>query len=383
MNKKRVYLDHNSTSPLLPGVAEAMLPYLNSFYGNPSSVHHEGRQARHGIEESRTSIAKLIGARRDQIIFTSGGSEAINLAMKGVGLAFQNKGKHIITTSVEHSASIRTCEYLADTFGFSLSVLPVNGQGCISLEDLKKAIRPETILISMIHAQNEIGTLQPIEDVIRIAHEKNILVHIDGVQAVGKIPVSVEKWGVDLYSFSSHKIGGPKGVGALFLKDDLKIHALIHGGHHERDLRAGTENVPGIVGFAKAASLTIERGLDSWKRIFQLKQKLYDGLMKTIPGCFINGDLNLSLPNTLHCSFENVDGLALLFNLDLEGISVSSGSACLSGSIEPSRILLALGLSPALAQGGIRFSLGIENTKEEIDITIETIERIVKRLRKS
>ncbi len=382
MNKKRIYLDHNSTSPLLPGVVEAMAPYSNSFYGNPSSVHYEGRQARHGIEEARTSAAKLIGARRDQIIFTSGGSEAINLAIKGASLAFQNEGKHIITTSVEHSASIRACEYLTEIFDFSLSVLPVNRQGLVSLDDLKKEIRPETILISIIHAQNEIGTIQPIEDVIRVAHEQDVLVHVDGVQAVGKIPVSVEKWGVDLYSFSSHKIGGPKGVGALFLKDDLKIHPLIHGGHHERDLRAGTENVSGIVGFGKAASLSVERGLGQAKMIFQLKQKLYEGLMKKIPGCFINGDLNLGLPNTLHCSFENVDGLALLFNLDLEGISVSSGSACLSGSIEPSRILLALGLSPALAQGGIRFSLGFENTEEEIDVTIEAVEKIVKKLRK-
>lgn len=381
-SKKRIYFDHNSTSPLLPGVSEAMHPYLEAQFGNASSVHEEGRQARHAIEEARSSLSQWLDCRRDQIVFTSGGSESINLAIKGTAFALKEKGKHIITTSVEHSASLRACEYLAQEFGFSMTVLPVDSRGLISLENLQQAISHQTILISVIHAQNEIGTLQPIEEIVRIAHERGVLLHVDGVQAVGKIPVSLSELGADLYSLSSHKIGGPKGVGALYIRDGLKIHPLIHGGHHERDFRAGTENIPGIAGFGKAAFLCAKRGSYDWERILKLKIRLYEGLTEKISGCHLNGDLISSLPNTLHCSFENVDGLALLFNLDLEGIAVSSGSACLSGSIEPSRILLALGVSASLAQGGIRFSLGSENTLEEVEKVIEAVARIVERLRK-
>jgi cysteine desulfurase len=381
VSRERIYLDYNATSPMRSGVLEAMRPFLAAFYGNPSSIHEHGRHARNGIEESRGKISKCLGARRDQFIFTGGGSESINLALKGVAFALEKKGHHIITTAVEHEATLRTCQYLAETFGFSLTVLPVDSTGLISLEALAKAITPQTILLTLIHAQNEIGVIQPIQEMVEIAHEKNVLVHADGVQAVGKIPVDLSRLNIDLYSFSSHKIGGPKGVGALFVRDDLKIHPLIHGGHHERDLRAGTENVAGIVGFGEAAKILLDEEPRESVKLSKLKSMLAEGFKK-VSGFHFNGHPVQSLPNTLNVSFDGVEGLALVLNLDLEGISVSTGSACLSGGIEPSPVLKVLGLEDRIAQGAVRFSLGWQNTEAEIETVIDAVSKIVKQLRK-
>ncbi|MBI1871450.1 MAG: cysteine desulfurase [Chlamydiae bacterium] len=378
----RVYLDYNSTSPLLPGVAEMMSPYLDSGYGNPSSVHGEGRHAKQAVENARNQVAQWLGVRRDKIIFTSGGSEAINTAIKGIAFSRKSHGTHLITTAVEHAAVLETCRYLEREFGFTLTLLPVDSTGLISLEDIKKAVTRETSLISLIHAQNEIGTVEPVEEVITFAHERGIVVHLDGVQAAGKIPLNLGALGADLYSISGHKVGGPKGVGVLYVRDDLKIHPLIHGAHHERDMRAGTENVSGIVGFGKAAEMVSHKNSSEFLKGAALKQKLYEGIQSRVENCFLNGSLR-GLPNTLNLSFDGVDGLALLLNLDLEGISVSSGSACLSGGIEPSAILMALGLSKERAQSAIRFSLGWGSTEEEINFTIEKVAEVVGRLRES
>ncbi|MBI1883305.1 MAG: cysteine desulfurase [Chlamydiae bacterium] len=378
----RVYLDYNSTSPMLLGVADAMRPYLDGVYGNPFSVHGEGRHAKQAVENARNQVAQWLKVRRDQIIFTSGGSESINTAIKGVAFAKRTKGKHLITSVVEHSATLETCHYLENEFDFSLSVLPVDSTGLISLEDAKRSITSQTTLISLIHAQNEIGTIEPVEEVIAFANEKGIGVHLDGVQAAGKMTLDLRALGVDLYSISSHKMGGPKGVGALYVRDDLKIHSLIHGAHHERDMRAGTENVAGIVGFGKAAEILSSKDPSEFLKMEKLKQKLCEGLQNRIKDCFLNGHPSKSLPNTLNLSFGEVDGLALLLNLDLEGIAASSGSACLSGGIEPSPVLMALGLSRERAQGAIRFSLGWGNREEDIDFTIEKVSEVVGRLRK-
>jgi cysteine desulfurase len=381
MIKKRIYLDYNSTAPLLPQAAGVMEKVYSEASGNPSSMYEEGRHARHWVEESRSKVAKGLGVRRDQIIFTGGGSEAINLAVKGAAFAFQKKGKHIITSAIEHSANSEACQYLADHFGFRLTVLPADSSGVISADDFKEAIEVDTILASLIHVQNEVGTLQPVGKIVKEARERGILIHLDGVQAFGKIPVNLGELMPDLYSVTAHKIGGPKGVGALYIKDDLKIHPLIHGGHHERDLRAGTENVAGIAAFGKAVEIALDEAPAVWEKISELKNRLWQGLNSGIEGCHVNGDLSRSVGNTLNISFEKVDGLALALSLDLEGIAVSTGSACLSGGIEPSVILKAMGIESDRALGAVRFSLGKENTPEEIDFTVETTAKIVERLR--
>lgn len=381
MIKKRVYLDCNSTAPMLPEVSEEMNKVYSRFSGNPSGMYEEGRDARHHVEESRSKIAYGLGVRRDQIIFTGGGSEAINLAVKGTAFAFQKKGRHIITSAIEHSANSEACQYLADHFGFRLTVLPADATGAISVDDFKKALAPDTILVSLIHVQNEVGTIQPVGKIVKQAHEHGILVHLDGVQAFGKISLNLSELQPDLYSVTAHKIGGPKGVGALYLRDDLKIHPLIHGGHHERDLRAGTENVAGIAGFGKAIETVLKTMPGDIENTKKLKNELWQGLNSKIPGCSVNGDLSKSLGNTLNVSFKGVDGLALALSLDLEGISVSTGSACLSGGIEPSPILKAMGIPVEQAVGAVRFSLGKGNTSEEINFTVETVSKIVERLR--
>jgi len=381
MIKKRIYLDYNSTVPLRAEAAAVMEKIHSEVSGNPSGMYEEGRHARHWVEESRSKVAQGLGVRRDQIIFTGGGSESINLAVKGAAFAFQKKGKHIITSSIEHSANSEACQYLADHFGFRVTVLPVNASGVIFTDDFKAAIEPDTILVSLIHVQNEIGTLQPVGKIVKEAREKGILVHLDGVQAFGKIPVNLGELLPDLYSVTAHKIGGPKGVGALYIRDDLKIHPLIHGGHHERDLRAGTENVAGIAAFAKAVELSLAELPAAFDKVRELKDHLWQGLNSKIQGCHINGDLSKSAGNTLNISFENVDGLALALSLDLEGISVSTGSACLSGGMEPSVVLKAMGIPSDRALGAVRFSLGKENTRDEIDFTVKTTAKIVERLR--
>lgn len=378
---KRIYLDYNSTSPMLPGVLEAMQSCTGGLFGNPSSPHQEGRNARQIIESSRAIVAAWLGVRRDQVIFTSGGTEAINAAVKGTALALRDRGRHIITTAVEHSATLEACRSLADDEGFTVTFLPVDARGLVSPEDLGKAIREDTVLVSIIHVQNEAGTIEPVEELVRVAHEKGVAVHLDGVQAAGKMFLNLAALGADLYSVASHKIGGPKGMGALVLRDGMKIRPLIHGGHHERDLRAGTENVAGIAGFAAAAKIVREKLPVEAARLCALKKVLWESLTERVHGCQQNGDPERSICNTLNVSFDGVDGLSLALNLDLEGISVSTGSACLTGGIQGSPVLRAMGLSPERTGGAIRFSLGWGTTREEILEAVEAAGRIVERLR--
>ena len=379
--KDHIYLDYNSTWPLLPGVFEAMSSSLTAFTGNPTSIHQAGRHARHIIERSRQEVASLLNVRRDQIIFTSGGTESINMAVKGVAYALKDRGRHVVATSVEHSATVEALNFLQRFCNFDVTWVGVDSLGKVDSRDVLAAVRPDTILISVIHAQNEVGTLQPVEEIIRGAHEKNVLVHVDGVQAAGKMKVDLDQLCPDLYSIAAHKIGGPKGVGALFLRDNLKIVPLIHGAHHERDLRAGTENVSGIAGFGCAAGWIQKSLADEVKRIQSLKDYLWSQIQERIPGVQVNGNLLESLCNTLNVSFDGLDGLGIALNLDLEGICVSTGSACLSGGIEPSPILKAMGCDQKRALGAVRFSLGPQNTLEELGQVVVKLTEIVGRLR--
>ncbi len=378
---RKVYLDHNATSPLDPRVLETMLPYYQSRYGNASSIHSFGREARAAVDEAREKVAGLIGAEEGEIVFTSGGSEADNFALKGVAYAQQDRGRHIITSSIEHQAVFNTCEYLEGK-GFRITYLPVDKYGLVNPDDLKRAFTEETIIVSIMLANNEIGTIQPIEELAGITRERNVCFHTDAVQALGKVPVDVNELGVDLLSLSGHKFYGPKGVGALYIRQGVKIDSLIHGGHHERQRRAGTENVPGIVGLGKAAELAC-RDRENWKEhLLHLRDKLEKGIGERIDYVKLNGDAEKRLPNTLNISFEFIEGESLIINLDLKGVAVSTGSACTSGSLEPSHVLLAMGVSPESAQGSIRFSLGKGNTEEDIDYVLQVLPEIVDRLRK-
>jgi len=377
----KVYLDYNATSPLDREVKEAMDPYYQVKYGNASSIHSFGREARAAVDEAREKVAGLIGAEEEEIVFTSGGSEADNFALKGIASAHQDKGRHIITSSMEHQAIFNTCEYLEGK-GFQITYLPVDKYGLVDPEDLERAFTEETILVSIMLANNEIGAIQPIEELAAIARERKVYFHTDAVQAIGKIPVEVEKLGVDLLSLSGHKFYGPKGIGALYIRKGVKIDPLIHGGHHERRRRAGTENVPGIVGLGKAAELA-SREMGRWKEhLLYLRDKLEKGIGERIDYIKLNGPPGKRLPNTLNVSFEFIEGESLIINLDLKGIAVSTGSACTSGSLEPSHVLLAMGVSPEIAQGSIRFSLGKENSEENIDYVLKVLPEIVDRLRK-
>lgn len=377
---KRVYLDHNATCPVHPEVLEAMLPYLRENFGNPSSLHSFGKRARKGVEEAREKLAKLIGCLPEEIIFLSGGTEANNLAIKGVAEALKSKGNHIITSKVEHHAILNPCKRL-ESLGYEVTYLEVDRWGRVDPEEVRKSIRSTTILITIIYANNETGTIEPIARISEIAREKGVYFHTDAVQAVGKIPCQVEKLGVDMLSLSGHKIYGPKGIGALYIKKGIKIHSLLQGGHHEKNLRAGTENVPGIVGLGKAAEIALrdrekERG---W--LLNLRERLERRLKEEIESIHIHGHPTERLPNTLNVSFEGVEGESIILNLDLKGIAVSSGSACTSGSLEPSHVLSAMRVPAPIAQGSVRFSLGRGNTQEDIDYTVEVLKEIIERLR--
>lgn len=378
---KKVYLDHNATSPLDPEVLEAMLPCYQDKYGNASSIHSFGREARAAVEEAREKVARLIGVREEEIVFTSGGSEADNFALKGVAYAHQDKGRHIITSSIEHQAVLNTCQYL-EKRGFQITYLPVDKYGLVDPDDLKRALTEETILVSIMLANNEMGTIQPIEELAKITKEKKVYFHTDAVQAVGKISVNVKELGVDLLSLSGHKFYGPKGVGALYIRKGVKMDSLIHGGHHEGKRRAGTENVPGIVGLGKTAELA-SREMESWKEhLLHLRDKLEKGIRERIDYVRLNGHPEKRLPNTLNISFEFIEGESLIINLDLKGVAVSTGSACTSGSLEPSHVLLSMSVPPEIAQGSIRFSLGKGNREEDIDYVLQVLPEIVDRLRK-
>ncbi|MGH2331631.1 cysteine desulfurase NifS [Thermoanaerobacter mathranii] len=376
----RIYLDNAATTAVDKRVLEAMLPYYSDIFGNPSSPYSYGQEAKKAIEEAREKVAKALGADSDEIYFTSGGSESDNWALKGVAYALKDKGNHIITTEIEHHAVLNTCRYL-EKEGFKVTYLPVDEYGVVKPEDLKKAITDKTILVSVMFANNEIGTIEPIEELVKIAHEKNVYFHTDAVQAVGNIPIDVKKLDVDLLSLSAHKIYGPKGVGALYIKKGVKIHSFIQGGTQEKNRRAGTENVPGIVGLGEAIEL-ITKNLDCHiNKLTFLRDKLINGILEKIPYVRLNGHPTKRLPGNVNVSFEFIDGESLILNLDMAGICASSGSACTSGSLEPSHVLLAIGLSKELARGSLRLTIGKDNTEEDIDKVLEALPQIVKRLR--
>jgi len=377
---KRVYLDHNATTPTHPEVVKAILPYFKEVFGNASSVHQFGQQARKAIDEAREKIANFIGASPKEIVFTSGGTEANNLALKGVVYANERKGKHIITSSMEHHAVLNPCKYL-EKKGFKVTYLPVDKYGLVDPEKVRKAVTKETILISIIHANNEVGTIEPVAEIGKIAKEIGIYFHTDAAQTVGKIPVNVNELNIDLLSLSGHKIYGPKGIGVLYIRKGTRIQPLIQGGHHELNRRAGTENVPAIVGLGKAIEIAKATMEKESMRLTNLRNKLCSGIGEKIDYVRLNGHPGKRLPNTLNMSFEFVEGESMILNLDLEGIAVSTGSACTSGSLEPSHVLKAMRVDPAVAQGSIRFSLGKDNTEEDIDYVLEVLPEIVSRLR--
>lgn len=380
---KRIYLDHNATTPVLPEVLEAMLPYMTEHFGNGSSIHSYGREARNAIDTAREQVADLIGAKSpSEIVFTSCGTEADNHAIKGITelQSARNVGVHIITSSIEHHAVLHTCQYL-EKRGFEVTYLPVDRYGRIRIEDLREAIRDTTILISIMHANNETGTIEPIEAVCQVASEHRIPVHTDAVQSIGKLSVNVQDLGVNMLSLSGHKIYGPKGIGVLYIRRGTRLENLLHGGSHERNRRAGSENVPMIVGLGVAAALAKQRQETYAQRLRQLTSKLRDGLHERLDYIYENGHPEHCLPGTLNMSFEFVEGESLILRLDMEGICVSTGSACTSGSMEPSHVLAALSLPPQLAQGTVRFSLGRENTEAELDEVIEKVPKIVEQMR--
>jgi len=378
---RRIYLDHSATTPVDPQVAELMMTYFLEYYGNPSSVHFFGRQVKKALEEARTQVASFINADTAEITFTSGGTEADNLAIQGAAKARAGKGKHLITSAIEHHAVLDTFKYLAKN-GYELTILPVDEEGIVSVEELQKAIRPDTILISIMHANNEVGSIQPVEEIGRIAREKGILFHVDAVQSLGKIPIDVKKMNIDLLTVSSHKIYGPKGVGALYVRKGVKISPLVHGGSQERKLRSGTENAPGIIGFGKACELAAQRMEEENKELVRLRDKLLNGILARIDKVKVNGPFGEKrLPNNVNVSINYIEGESLLLSLDMLGIAASSGSACTSGSLDPSHVLLAMGLSHEVAHGSLRLSLGRQNTDEDIDYVLQELPKIVARLR--
>ena len=377
---KRIYLDYAATTPTDPEVVQAMLPYFTDAFGNPSSIHSFGQEARAAVEEARDRIASLIGARSEEVVLTSGGTEADNFAITGIAYASENRGNHIITTPIEHHAVIETCRSL-ERRGFEVTYLPVDSYGLVDPDDVKKAVTDKTLLISVMHANNEVGTIEPIAEIGRIARERRVAFHTDAVQTVGHIPVDVGELGVDLLAMSAHKLYGPKGVGALYIRKGTRIAPLLHGGEQERRRRAGTENVAAIVGLGKAAEIA-QREMDAEvKRLVSLRDQLVEGLTERIEHIRLNGHPTRRLPNNVNVSIEFVEGESMMLNLDLAGIAASTGSACASGSLEPSYVLLALGLSKKLSLGSLRFTLGRETTEEEIDRVIHILPEIVARLR--
>lgn len=379
---KRIYLDHAATTQLDERVFKKMTPYFLDVYGNANSQHGFGRDAQKAVDEARDTIAKLIGAKPNEIYFTSGGTESDNWALRGTVKAMASKGNHVIMSCIEHAAMITTAKEL-EKEGVEVSFIGVDEEGFINLEELKKAIRPTTILISCMYANNEIGTVEPIAEIVKIAKERGILVHTDAVQAMGAIDINVAEIGVDMLSFSAHKFNGPKGVGALYIKNGIPMARLISGGHQERTRRGGTTNVPGVVGFAEALKLTKESMKEDVLYVASLRDRFIKRVEEEIPFVKLNGarDMAKRLPSNADFSFEYIEGESILFSLDIDGIAVSSGSACSSGSLEPSHVLLAIGLSEEKAHGTIRFSFGKENTVEEVDYVVDTLKSTIQRLR--
>ncbi|MDY4923293.1 cysteine desulfurase NifS [Frisingicoccus sp.] len=381
MDNKVIYLDHAATTATRPEVVEAMLPYFTENYGNPSTVYELGSKNKSAVTHSRETIAKALGTDAANIYFTAGGSEADNWALVATAEAYKNKGNHIITSKIEHHAILHTCEYLEKERGYEVTYIDVDENGIIKLDELKKAIRPTTILISVMFANNEIGTIQPIKEIGAIAREHGILFHTDAVQAFGQIPMDVDELNIDMLSSSGHKLNGPKGIGFLYIRKGVKIRSFIHGGAQERKRRAGTENVPGIVGFGKAVEIAMATMDKRIKQETELRDYLIDRILAEVPYTRLNGDRERRLPNNANFSFQFIEGESLLIMLDMAGICGSSGSACTSGSLDPSHVLLAIGLPHEIAHGSLRLTLGEDNTREEMDYVVEKIKGIVERLR--
>lgn len=377
---KRIYMDNAATTKTRPEVVEAMLPYFTEFYGNPSSIYDLASDSKKAIDEARQIIADSLNTRTQDIYFTGSGSEADNWAIKETAQAYKEKGNHIITSKIEHHAVLYTCEWLEKN-GFEVTYLDVDEYGVVNLEQLKKVIRPTTILISIMYANNEIGTIQPIKEIGEIAKENNIIFHTDAVQAYCQIPIDPEEMGIDLLSASAHKLNGPKGVGFLYIRKGLRLRSLIHGGAQERQRRAGTENVPGIVGFGKAVEIAVATMEERTSKETELRDYLIKKALKEVPYTRLNGHRTNRLPNNINLGFQFIEGESLLIMLDMQGIAGSSGSACTSGSLDPSHVLLAIGLPHEIAHGSLRLTLSYENTKEEIDYIVEKIVEIVDKLR--
>lgn len=378
--KKMIYLDNAATTKTAPEVVEAMLPYFTEYYGNASSVYGFAGKSKEAMTKAREGIANALGAKADEIYFTAGGSESDNWALKAAAEAYKAKGNHIITTKIEHHAILHTCEYLEKN-GFEVTYLNVDETGVVKMDDLKKAIRPTTILISVMFANNEIGTIQPIAEIGAIAKEKGILFHTDAVQAFGQVPIDVNELNIDMLSSSGHKLNGPKGIGFLYIRKGVKIRSFVHGGAQERKRRAGTENIPGIVGYGVAVERAVRTMKERTDREIQLRDHLIDRVLKEVPYTRLNGHRTKRLPNNANFSFQFVEGESLLIMLDMEGICGSSGSACTSGSLDPSHVLLAIGLPHEIAHGSLRLTLSEETTMEDIDFVVDKIKGIVERLR--
>lgn len=377
---KLIYLDNAATTKTAPEVVEAMLPYFTEYYGNPSSVYSFAAQNKEVITQQREIIANALGAKTEEIYFTAGGSESDNWALKATAEAYGNKGKHIITTKIEHHAILHSAEYL-EKRGYEVTYLDVDEYGVVKLDDLKAAIRPDTILISVMFANNEIGTIQPIKEIGEIAHEHGILFHTDAVQAFGQVPINVDELNIDMLSSSGHKINGPKGIGFLYIRKGVKIRSFVHGGAQERKRRAGTENVPGIVGYGVAAKRAADSMEERTKKEIELRDYFIGRILNEIPYVRLNGDPKRRLPNNINVSFQFVEGESLLIMLDMKGIAASSGSACTSGSLDPSHVLLAIGLPHEIAHGSLRMTISDETTKEDLDYTLDQIKEIISRLR--
>lgn len=377
---KLIYLDNAATTKTAPEVVQAMLPWFTENYGNPSSIYSLGTASKKAVSEAKDIIAGSLGAASNEIYFTAGGSEADNWALKAAAEAYASKGKHIITSKIEHHAILHTCEYL-EKKGCEITYVNVDENGIVKLDELEKAIRPDTILISVMFANNEIGTVQPIKEIGEIASRHNVLFHTDAVQAYGQLPINVDECHIDMLSASGHKLNGPKGIGFLYIRKGIKIRSFIHGGQQERGRRAGTENVPGIVGMGAAAKRAFSILEEKRAKETELRDYLIEQIEKEIPYCRLNGDRNRRLPNNVNFSFRFVEGESLLIMLDMKGICASSGSACTSGSLDPSHVLLAIGLPHEIAHGSLRLTLNEENTKEEMDTTVAAIKEIVTKLR--
>jgi cysteine desulfurase len=374
-------MDHAATTPVHPEVLKAMQPYFDKKFGNPSSIHYFGQQAKHAIEHGREQVAKLIGAKPEEIVFTSGGTESNNFALYGVVNANLEKGNHIITSAIEHHAVLEPCHFL-EKHGFKVTYLPVDQDGLVDPQAVEQAITDKTILISIMHANNEIGTIEPIKEIAGIAKSRGIYFHTDAVQTVGSIPVNIDKLGVDLLSMSSHKLYGPKGIGALYVRKGTRLEPYLRGGAQEKNRRASTENVPGIIGFGKACELAKKDLAHRTKKLLHLRERLIKGLFKKIPEIVLNGHPEMRLPKNVNLSVKYIEGEAMLLNLDMKGIAASTGSACSSGSLEPSHVLKAIGVNDLDAHGSIRFTLGRSNTEKDVDAVLDVFPKIVDKLRK-